>query len=68
MRWYMSDLLNKTNAIAQQYLATVNQEKIQVSEENHQRLSALDFELQNEQVEADDVIEKMNDLTIDFQQ
>lgn len=58
----MSDLLNKTNIIAQQYLATANQEKIQVSDENRQRLSELDFELQNGQVDANEVIEKMNAL------
>jgi glutamate/tyrosine decarboxylase-like PLP-dependent enzyme len=58
----MSDLLNKTNTMAQDYLSTVNQEKIQVSEKNIKRLSALDFELQNGQVDANDVIDKMNDL------
>ncbi len=58
----MSNLLNKTNEIAQQYLATHNHEKIQVSEENRQRLSGLDFDLQNQQVSADEVIERLNGL------
>jgi len=58
----MNHLLDKTNQIAQKYLSTHNNEKIQVSEDNVQRLSALDFELQNQQVNADEVIEKLNSL------
>jgi len=58
----VSNLLNKTNEIAQEYLATMNHENIQVSDENRQRLSGLDFDLQNQQVNAEDVIKRLNGL------
>jgi len=58
----MKELLNKTTDIARKYLKQMNQEKIQVSDENRQRLSALDFELQDHQVDDQEVIEKLNNL------
>lgn len=58
----MKQLLNKTTAIANEYLKQINHEKIQVSEKNVKRLSGLDFDLQDQQVNADEVIEKLNGL------
>jgi len=58
----MKELLNKTTDIARKYLKQMNQEKIQVSDENRKRLSGLDFELQDHQVDEQVVIEKLNNL------
>jgi len=58
----MKNLLNQTVDIAYDYLQRMNHEKIQVSEENRVKLSGLDFDLQNSQVDAHSVIERLNSL------
>ncbi|MCF6299637.1 MAG: pyridoxal-dependent decarboxylase [Proteobacteria bacterium] len=56
------ELLDKTRQYAGSYLATVNDEAIQVSDEDRENLTGLDFELQYEQVDELEVIEKLNTL------
>ncbi|MFK8012921.1 MAG: aspartate aminotransferase family protein [Marinicellaceae bacterium] len=58
----MKKLLNKTTKIARKYLKSMNSEKIQVSDVDREKLSGLDFELQNNKVDASEVIDKMNAL------
>jgi glutamate/tyrosine decarboxylase-like PLP-dependent enzyme len=58
----MSDLLNKTNLYAQQYLAKMNQEKIQVGDEARSNLTGLDFDLQSQSVNPEKVIDHLNHL------
>lgn len=56
----MSELLNKAKEYAESYLATMNSKRIQVSDEARKNLQNLDFELQNESLTAEKVIDHMN--------
>ena len=58
----MSELLTKAKAYAEEFLATMNHEKIQVSPEARDNLKGLDFDLQKEQIEPIKVIEELNSL------
>ena len=58
----MSRLLGKVRSYAEEFLKNMNTEKIQVSDENRQKLQALDFELQKGQVKEEEVIDKLNAL------
>jgi len=58
----MNGLLDKAKSYAEDFLKNMNTEKIQVSDENRKKLHALDFKLQNEQVNEEEVIDKLNAL------
>lgn len=58
----MSRLFEKTKNYAEIFLRNMNHEKIQVSDENRGKLKALDFELQNNSVDEEEVIDQLNAL------
>jgi len=58
----LKKLLNKTKQYAESYLETMNDEAIQVSDEDRANLQGLDFDLQYEQIDEMEVIQRLNSL------